>query len=80
MSWARYVASIGKGEVFSLFWLGGPKARDHWDDLDVGGRKTLKWTLGRCFDEVNWIQLAQDRVQQRAFANNVMNLRENKIF
>jgi hypothetical protein len=22
-------------------------ARDHWKDLGVGGRITLKWTLGR---------------------------------
>jgi len=21
---------IGRGEVFTGFWLGGPKARDHW--------------------------------------------------
>jgi hypothetical protein len=63
MSWAVYVGSIGRGDVFSAFWLGGPKARDHWEDLEVGGRIILKWTLGRCVDEVIWIQLAQDRVQ-----------------
>jgi hypothetical protein len=27
--------------VFTGFWLGGPKARDHWEDLGVGGRITL---------------------------------------
>jgi hypothetical protein len=27
--------------------LGGPKRRDHWEDLGVGGRITLSWTLGR---------------------------------
>jgi hypothetical protein len=37
---------MGRGEVFTGFWLGGPKARDHWEDLDVGGMITLKWTLG----------------------------------
>jgi hypothetical protein len=26
--------------------LGGPKVRDHWEDLGVGGRITLSWTLG----------------------------------
>jgi hypothetical protein len=26
--------------------LGGPKARDHWEDLGVGGRITLGWTSG----------------------------------
>jgi hypothetical protein len=34
-------------EVFTGFWLGGPKARDHWEDLGVGGRITLRCTLGR---------------------------------
>jgi hypothetical protein len=37
----------GRGEVFTGFWLGGLKARDHWEDLGIGGRITLKWTLGR---------------------------------
>jgi hypothetical protein len=27
----------GRGEVFTGFWLGGPKVRDHWEDLGVGG-------------------------------------------
>jgi hypothetical protein len=35
------------GKVFTEFWLGRPKARDHWEDLGVGGRTTLRWTLGR---------------------------------
>jgi hypothetical protein len=26
--------------------LGGPKGNDHSEDLDVGGRITLRWTLG----------------------------------
>jgi hypothetical protein len=29
------------------FWLGGPKVRDDREDLGVGGRITLSWTLGR---------------------------------
>jgi hypothetical protein len=37
----------GMGEVFRGFWLGGPKARDHWEDLGVSGRITLRWTVGR---------------------------------
>jgi hypothetical protein len=45
MRWAGRVARMG--EVFIGFWLGGPKARDHWEDLGVSGRITLKWTLGR---------------------------------
>jgi hypothetical protein len=32
----------GRGEVFTGFWLGGPKVRDHWEDLGVGGRITFR--------------------------------------
>jgi hypothetical protein len=37
-----------RGKVLTGFWLGGPKVRDHWEDIGVGGRITLKWTLGFC--------------------------------
>jgi len=37
----------GRGEVFTGFWFGGPKVRDNWEDLVVGGRITLRFTLGR---------------------------------
>jgi len=26
--------------------LGGPKGRDHWEDLGISGTITLRWTLG----------------------------------
>jgi hypothetical protein len=39
MRLAGHVARMGKGR--------GPKGRDHWEDLGVGGRITLRWTLGR---------------------------------
>jgi hypothetical protein len=45
--WAGHVARMGRGEVFTVFRLGGPKVRDHWEDQGVGGRITLSWTLGR---------------------------------
>jgi hypothetical protein len=45
--WAGHVARMGEGRVFTGFWLEGPKGRDNWEDLDVGGRITLSWTLGR---------------------------------
>jgi hypothetical protein len=55
--------------------LGGPKARHHWEDLTVDGRITLrKMDLREIgIDGANWIRLAQDRVQWRAFVNTVMN-------
>jgi hypothetical protein len=41
MRWAGQVTRVGRGEVFRGFWLGGPKVRDHWEDLGVGGRIIL---------------------------------------
>jgi hypothetical protein len=46
MRWAGHVACMGEGGVFTGFWLGSPKVRDHWEDLSVGGRITLRLTLG----------------------------------
>jgi hypothetical protein len=42
-----HVARMGRGEVFTGFLLGGPKLRDLWKYVGVGGRITLSWTLGR---------------------------------
>jgi hypothetical protein len=46
MRWADMWHAWKRGEVFSGFWLGGPKVRDHWEDLGIGGRITLRWSLG----------------------------------
>jgi hypothetical protein len=32
MRWEGHVTCGGKGEVFTGFWLGGLKGRDHWED------------------------------------------------
>jgi hypothetical protein len=58
--------------VFIGFQLGGPKVRDHSEDLEVGERIILRWTLR--IDGANWIQLTQDRVHWQAFVNTVVNL------
>jgi hypothetical protein len=47
MRWAGHVARMGRIKVFTGFWMGSRKVRDHWVDLCVGGRITLRWTLGR---------------------------------
>jgi hypothetical protein len=47
--------------------LGSPRRR--WEDnIKMGLREIV-------IDGANWIRLAQDRVQWRAFVNTVMNLR-----
>jgi hypothetical protein len=55
------------------YWWEIQKERDHWEDQDVGGWTILKRILGRG-DGMDWIDLAQDRDQWRAFVNTVMNL------
>jgi len=47
MRWLGYVARMGEGDEFTGFWLEGPKGRDRWETLGVGGRITLRWPLGR---------------------------------
>jgi hypothetical protein len=42
LRWAGYVARMGEWRGLTGFWFGGPKVRDHWEDLGVGGRITLK--------------------------------------
>jgi hypothetical protein len=44
-----HVARMGKGKggVFTGFWLGGRKGRDHREDLGLGRRVTLTWALGK---------------------------------
>jgi hypothetical protein len=49
--------------------------RDHWEDLGVGGRIILGWTLERKRSiGANWVRLTQDRVQWQAFVNTVMDV------
>jgi hypothetical protein len=76
MRWAGHVAHMEKGRVCTGFWFGRRKRRDHWEDLGVGGRVTLRWTLGRLGSMgANWIRLVRDWIRWRAFVNTVVNLR-----
>jgi hypothetical protein len=75
MRWVGHVACAGEGRsVYRVLVgrsegkrpLGRPRRR--WgDDIKMDLRE-----IG--IDGVNWIRLAQDRVQWRAFVNTVMNL------
>ena len=42
MRWAGHVAHMGR-EVYSGFWWGNLKERDHLEDSGVDGRIILRW-------------------------------------
>jgi hypothetical protein len=75
MRWVGHVARTGEGRgVYSVL-VGRPEGkrplgrpRHRWEDnIKIDLRETG-------IDGANWIRLAQDRVQWRAFVNTVMNL------
>jgi hypothetical protein len=75
MRWAGHVTRMGEGRGAYRVLVGRPEGkrplgrpRQRWED-------NIKMDLGEIgIDGANWIQLAQDRVQWRAFVNTVMNL------
>jgi hypothetical protein len=76
MRWAGHVARMGEERGVYRVLVGRPEGkiplgrpRRRWED----NIKTDLRQIG--IDGANWIQLAQDRVQWRAFVNTVMNLR-----
>jgi hypothetical protein len=71
MRLAGHEAGLGKEEVFTGFWLGGPKVRDHMEALGVGEISIRE--IG--FDASNWMWLAQERFQCWAFVNTVIKFR-----
>ena len=43
MRWAEHVASKGREEVYTWFWWGNLRERDHLDGPGVDGRIILRW-------------------------------------
>jgi hypothetical protein len=76
MRWAGHVERMGEGRGVYRVLVGRPECkrplgrpRHRWED-------SIKMYLREIeIDGANWIRLAQDRVQWRAFVNMVMNLR-----
>jgi hypothetical protein len=76
MRWVGHVARMGEGRGVYRVSVGKPEGKSPL------GRPRRRWEenikldfkeMG--IDRANWIRLAQDRVQCRAFVNTVMNLR-----
>jgi hypothetical protein len=75
MRWAGHVAHMGEGRGVHRILVSRPQGkrplvrpRHKWED-------NIKLDLREIgINAVNWIQLAQDRVQWQVFANTVMNL------
>jgi hypothetical protein len=67
---------MGEGRGAYRVLVGRPKGKRPLGRPRHRGEDNIKMDLGEIgIDGVNWIQLAQDSVQWRAFLNMVMNLR-----
>jgi hypothetical protein len=74
MRWAGHVARMGEGRGAYKVWVGRPKGKRPLGRPRHKWENNIKMDLGEIgIDGANWIQLAQDRVQWRAFVNTVMN-------
>ena len=61
--------------MYTGFWWGNLRERDHLEDTCVDGKIVLRWIF-RKWDVggMDWIELAQDRDRWRALVNAVMSL------
>jgi hypothetical protein len=76
MRWAGHVACMGEGRGVYRVLVGRSEGKRPLRRPVHGWEDNMKMDLREIgIDGANWIQLAQDRVQWRAFVNTVMNLR-----
>jgi len=61
--------------VYTGFWWGNLRERDHLVDPGVDGRIILRWVLRKGWVGMDWIDVAQDRERWWALVNAVMNIR-----
>jgi hypothetical protein len=76
MRWAGHVARMGEGRGVYRVLVGSPEGKSPLGRPRCRWEDNIKLDLREIgIDGANWIQLARDRVQWRAFMNTVMNLR-----
>jgi transcription termination factor 2 len=76
MRWAGHVARMEEGRCVYRVLVGRPEGKRPLRRPRRRSEDNIKMDLRETgIDESNWIQLAQNRVQWRAFVNTVMNLR-----
>jgi hypothetical protein len=71
----------GRDEKYIQFHMEIIKGRDHLDDLGVDGRITLNKMYLReigC-EHVDWINVAQDKVQWCVFVNTLITLSSTEV-
>jgi hypothetical protein len=62
---------MGETKVHTGFWWGDLRKGDHVED----GRIILRWLFKQWNEDMDWIELAQNRDRWRALVNAVMNFR-----
>jgi len=54
------VCSTYCGKMYTEFWWGNLRERDHLEDADLDGRIVLKWIFRKWDGSMDWIDLAED--------------------
>jgi hypothetical protein len=76
LRWAGHVARMGEGRCVYSVLVGRPKGKKPLERPRRRWKDNIRLDLREIrIDGANWIQLAQHRVQCRAFVNTVMDLR-----
>jgi hypothetical protein len=76
MRWVGHVARMGEVRVAYNILVGRPEGRRSLGRPRRGWEDNIRMDLGEIgFEDVDWINLAQDRDRWRALVNTVMNLR-----
>jgi hypothetical protein len=76
MMWAGHVARMEEGRGVYRVWVGRPESNRTLGRPRRRWEYNIKLDLSETgIDVADWIDMAQDMVQWRAFVNTVMNLR-----